>query len=523
MSDQEKDEETKQGAGGTTMKDLFADDSSDDSSVEDPNNQTMMVDDDDDNNNEEKEESKQLEIEYSENDEDVEFDDADAGITGASKPANGKSTGRSSSRSSNSSNNYNNNSNSNSNSNLYQTTLEEFQEDAEDGTGTASGAELLTRKPNVPKEPRRLEVLDMPRPEATRAHKTTLHMTKLPNLVGINPEPFDPDTFDADLEETEYRGNVHNMIRWRYKRSQDDGTMLRDPQTNKLQRESNSRFVRWSDGSVTLHVGNEVFEVDEHDSSTKNGFAGINGYLYLSQKAHTMGGGEGDNHDKTPAGTVLECMGPISSKMIPRPSSLKSEAHKNLTLAVRQRNMKKARIEEHVTQVDPEKEKLERIKNKDDLLKQEARGVSGRRGAGRRSGEYNNGNSNSNNRRPGMNRRYLESNEDENYDNIDIRQLKRRSQEDEYLDYGEDSGEDADSGDEAWENRKKAGFKKGSRRPVRGKDNNAATTTTATDDFDDDEEEAMFGDDSSDDEDNKISSSRGKKRNHNAVVDDDDD
>jgi RNA polymerase-associated protein LEO1 len=210
--------------------------------------------------------------------------------------------------------------------------------------------------------------------------------------------------------------------------------------------------------------------------------------------------------------------------MIPRPSSLKSEAHKNLTLAVRQRNMKKARIEEHVTQVDPEKEKLERIKNKDDLLKQEARGVSGRRGAGRRSGEYNNNNANNNygNRRPGMNRRYLESKDDENYDNIDIRQLKRRSQEDEYLDYGEDSGEDADSGDEAWEKRKTAGFKKGSRRPVRsGTDRNAATT--ATDDLEDDEEEAMFGDDSSDDEDNKITANRGKKRNHNAVVDDDDD
>lgn len=44
---------------------------------------------------------------------------------------------------------------------------------------------------------------------------------------------------------------MHNTIRWRQVENQN----------GKIERESNSRFVRWSDGSMTLHVGSEVFDV----------------------------------------------------------------------------------------------------------------------------------------------------------------------------------------------------------------------------------------------------------------------
>ena len=53
-----------------------------------------------------------------------------------------------------------------------------------------------------------------------------------------------------------------NIIRWRHKRGNlgrpelgDDGRALR---------ESNTRLVRWSDGSTQLLVGDEAFDVGEH-------------------------------------------------------------------------------------------------------------------------------------------------------------------------------------------------------------------------------------------------------------------
>lgn len=44
---------------------------------------------------------------------------------------------------------------------------------------------------------------------------------------------------------------VENTIRWR-DFMDDDGN---------IKKESNARFVRWSDGSFSLHLGSEIFDV----------------------------------------------------------------------------------------------------------------------------------------------------------------------------------------------------------------------------------------------------------------------
>lgn len=44
---------------------------------------------------------------------------------------------------------------------------------------------------------------------------------------------------------------VENTIRWR-QAFDDDGNSIK---------ESNARFVRWSDGSYSLHLGSEIFDV----------------------------------------------------------------------------------------------------------------------------------------------------------------------------------------------------------------------------------------------------------------------
>nr|CAD2204437.1 unnamed protein product [Meloidogyne enterolobii] len=88
------------------------------------------------------------------------------------------------------------------------------------------------------------------------------YFVKLPNFLSIETKPFDPETYDDEIEEdetldddgrTRLKLKLENTIRWR---------TVRDEQGNE-KRESNAKIVRWSDGSMSLYLGNEIFEVDK--------------------------------------------------------------------------------------------------------------------------------------------------------------------------------------------------------------------------------------------------------------------
>ena len=378
--------------------------------------------------------------------------------------------------------------------------------------------------------PRRLEVLDIARPpEIHRSSKLSLHVTKLPNLVGIQPRPYDAETHDAAKEEEDYRGYTHSMIRWRYRPTKDaeQEGYARD-KAGKLIRESNARFVRWSDGTCTIHIGDEMFDVDQigppkQQQAAKANEArlpGINGYVYLTQTvqaAHVGGSsavngedGVDDDGGAAAAGggeplpelvgqTLLECQGPVVSKLVVRPSSLSSAAHRNLTLAVRNRNMKKARIAEVVTTEDPELEKQRRTKMKDDIEKQRLRSNRGYSSGRKAYGS-----------RPSMSKNYLEGDDDdEHYDSVNVgKGMKRRVMGgDGADDYGTDSGEE----DDEWSRRKMMRGRGGTRSAAGG---------ARRDDPSSDEAELDFGDDDDDDDDVMVAKA-GKNRKRAAVVDDD--
>jgi len=371
----------------------------------------------------------------------------------------------------------------------------EFDVEQDGIVGTAE-RKISSSVPTKPPHSKHMVVLEAP-PRLDLNHKT-VHMTKLPNLVGIQPTAFDADTYSAKQEEAEYKGFVHNMIRWRYKTHA--GKHVRDDTTGALQRETNTHIVKWQDDSVTppkvsytLHIGkHEVLELDSHDSSKQNGFAGLNGYLYLSQTAEFVADEQNVKNNVEPGGTVLECVATIQSKFSARPSSLQSEAHKNLTVAVRQKTIKKARIAEYVTQEDPEKAKEEKIKIKSDFDKATSARKHKSGGGGRRA--------------PGMNRRYLNEeydDEDGNYDSIDIKKLKKRGREEEDSeDYGDSSEESEEEGD--YKSRLAAMKKKKAKQ-------------------DDSEEDMTFGvgDDDSDDDNNLVNRARKSVKKRAAVLDDD--
>ncbi|XP_026955586.1 RNA polymerase-associated protein LEO1-like isoform X1 [Sagmatias obliquidens] len=89
-----------------------------------------------------------------------------------------------------------------------------------------------------------------------------LYFVKLPKFLSIEPKPFDPQYYEDEFEDeevldeedrTRLKLKIENTIRWRIRR---------DKEGNEI-KESNARIVKWSDGSLSLHLGNEVFDVDK--------------------------------------------------------------------------------------------------------------------------------------------------------------------------------------------------------------------------------------------------------------------
>jgi len=204
----------------------------------------------------------------------------------------------------------------------------------------------------------------------------------------------------------------------------------------------------------------------------------------------------------------LECMGAMHSKLIPRPSSLQSEAHKSLTVAVRQRTIKRARIAEFVTQEDPEKAKQARIRNKQDLYRANAR--------------KNDSSRSYSGRRPGMNRRYLEEDQDDgHYDNSDLSALKRHDG----MDYGVDVDSEEEEEQQSWA-RSKLDRKKqqAAARARRNRFQEEEEEEEEEEGNDDGEEEFAVGQESDEEEEAITTKKSGaKKRTHTAFMDDEED
>ena len=87
-------------------------------------------------------------------------------------------------------------------------------------------------------------------------------LAKLGNLMSVQPrrfaaetyQPENPQEYQDEQGRTQIKGcDIENYIRWR--------------RNEAGQPESNSRLVRWEDGSYTLFIGNEAFEVDLTDQA----------------------------------------------------------------------------------------------------------------------------------------------------------------------------------------------------------------------------------------------------------------
>jgi RNA polymerase-associated protein LEO1 len=224
---------------------------------------------------------------------------------------------------------------------------DEEEEEEDDGFG---GADFTVPKSPEPRELRigNEDIVRHP-PRFHTGDTKDIYDAKVPKFFKINPVRFDgndylqklnqqhsEDPTIADSDETSLQRLVdENTIRWRFTKQQSSQT---------LKAESNAQIVEWEDGTLSLKLGDEVFDVLQSDLKD----------TYLTTQNATN-----DENNK-----VVHLVDGLVSKSIKFvPTSTNSNIHKRLTSALQSRQENKASAQNVYVEVDPEKEarKLEKL------------------------------------------------------------------------------------------------------------------------------------------------------------------
>ncbi|KII74212.1 RNA polymerase-associated protein LEO1 [Thelohanellus kitauei] len=174
-----------------------------------------------------------------------------------------------------------------------------------------------------------------------------IYLSKLPNFVSVDPSPFDPSTYEAEPFQDEFT-DEEGRVRLKLKMENTIRSRLITDENGEEVRESNSRVIEWSDGSMTLHVGSEIFDI------IKSPLPDLQTQIYVKQ------------------GQMLVCHGLIDEKLGFKPHSIASETHKRVTLGVADRISRSHKVRIIPAALfDPEKDKLERIRAEENREKEE--------------------------------------------------------------------------------------------------------------------------------------------------------
>lgn len=156
--------------------------------------------------------------------------------------------------------------------------------------------------------------------------------------MSVETRPFDHDIYEDEIDEEEtldeegrarLKLKVENTLRWK-ETFNDNG---------KVVKESNARFIKWSDGSMSLHLGSEIFDV------YKQPLQGDHNHLYIRQ------------------GTGLQGQAVFRTKLTFRPHSTESFTHRKMTMSLADRSQKTSGIKV-LSQVgmNPDQNRYEMIK-----------------------------------------------------------------------------------------------------------------------------------------------------------------
>ncbi|PPQ62863.1 hypothetical protein CVT24_006261 [Panaeolus cyanescens] len=210
---------------------------------------------------------------------------------------------------------------------------------------------------------------------------------RIPNFLKVEPKPFHTDTYigpEHDEEEGAGADNpqersmsiklkVGNTVRWRWNKDENGQDV----------RESNARVVRWSDGSLSLRLGKELFNITTTVDQSAVARQNI-GNLSQSQSQseappRATPSTPGKSHGLTylvaqhKRSQVLQSEAVITGYMTLRPVDMQSETHRMLVRAVGQRHNKVARLRMAPDPtVDPERQKMEMMKQSNKKTKRKA-------------------------------------------------------------------------------------------------------------------------------------------------------
>lgn len=247
-------------------------------------------------------------------------------------------------------------------------------------------------------------------------------MARIPNFLRYVTQPFHPDTWDDEHEEQMLQdegftsGFSHdagavsllrtsNTIRWRYTdRVDDDGAKIP---------ESNARIVRWSDGTMSVQVGRELFDITQQTEAGKMTTSTGTSTPQPSQ-SQSMSQGPGPSTQaqsqqirSMPMGAsgsssrpaqslsylvvphrreaVMESEGPIAGSLAFTPADTRSETHLRIAKALRfQKTARVVATDAGEGARDPE---LEKARIEKELKDAEKRRIRERQRADRKSGK----------------------------------------------------------------------------------------------------------------------------------------
>lgn len=177
----------------------------------------------------------------------------------------------------------------------------------------------------------------LPRHSAVHDYDDDAHMVRIPVFLTVETHPFDPGNFKEQVTKNAEQRHLNslndkqiqnelsterllneNTLRWRYTNSGDD----------EIVKQSNAHFVEWDDGSLSLKVGNEMFDLKQLPVDD----------LFLT-RSH-------DNYEILQNDSIIAKLGNLV------PSSTFTDTHRKLTQAVKG-IQRKDKILTAVTEKDP--------------------------------------------------------------------------------------------------------------------------------------------------------------------------
>ncbi|KAJ1306541.1 hypothetical protein OPQ81_007542 [Rhizoctonia solani] len=185
-------------------------------------------------------------------------------------------------------------------------------------------------------------------------------MMRLPNFLKLDTKPFHNETYEGPQDE--YDGedrkaasaimlDVTNTIRWRWIQGEN----------GEMKKQSNARVVKWSDGSMSLQLGTEIFDINSSvEGSRPAPSASQPQSQTQSSQAQKRGGGLSYLYTQHKHAGVLQCEVPITGTLTLQPTGMFSATHKQLVRAVGQRHSRTARLRlAPEPTMDPEREQRE--------------------------------------------------------------------------------------------------------------------------------------------------------------------